>query len=70
MFFKRLWRSWNPWYILDVTHRGKQRRLIVKEFRKKTPKLITGRNIDNEWFEIKSETPMDYFIEEYRDDLK
>ena len=22
------------------------------------------------WFEIKSETPMDYFIEEYRDDLK
>lgn len=70
MFFKRLFRSWNPWYVLEVTHRGRDRRIIVKEFKKKTPKLLSGYNADSEWFEIKSDTPMDYYVEEYRDDLK
>ena len=70
MFFKRLFRSWNPWYILEVDHRGRTKRIIVKDFKKKTPKHIKGINSDGEWFEIKSDQPMDYFVEEYKADLK
>jgi len=68
--FTKLWRYFNPWYILEVNHRGKERRIIVKDFKKKTPKHISGTNSDDEFFELKSETPMDYYIEEYREDLK
>jgi hypothetical protein len=68
--FKKVWRSWNPWYVLEVTHRGKERRFIVKDFKKKSPKHISGTNADGEFFELKSETPMDFYVEEYRADLK
>jgi len=68
-FFKKLWRGWFPWYILEVTHRGKERIITVKDFKKKTPKLLSGYNSKGEWFEIKSNEPMDFYIEEYRDDL-
>ena len=70
MFFKRLFRSWNPWYILEVDHRGRTKRIIVKDFKKKTPNHIKGINSDGEAFELKSDTPMDYYIEEYKADLK
>jgi hypothetical protein len=69
-WFYKIWRSFNPWYVLEVNHRGKERRVIVKDFKKKTPKLLSGYNADGEWFEMRSEVPMDYFVEEYRDDLK
>lgn len=69
-WFKRLWRRWNPWYTLEVTHRGKIQRIIVKDFKKKTPKVLSGWDADGHWFELKSETPMDYYIVEYREDLK
>jgi hypothetical protein len=70
LWFYKIWRSWNPWYLLEVDHRGKPRRFIVKNFRKKTPKHIKGINSDGEWFEIRSSNPMDYFVEEYKADLK
>lgn len=69
-FFRNLWRYYNPWYVLEVTHRGRDLQIIVKDFKKKTPNLISGWDYTGEWFEIRSETPMDYFIEEYTDDLK
>ena len=68
--FKRLRRALNPWYVLEVTHRGQERRIIVKDFKKKTPKLLSGYDSDGNWFELKSDTPMDYYVAEYRDDLK
>ena len=67
---QRFIRSLNPWYRLEVTHRGLERKIIVKEFQKKSPKLITGYDLEGEWFELRSDTPMDYYIEEYTDDLK
>lgn len=67
--FKKIWRSWFPWYVLEVEYRGSTKRIIVKDFKKKTPKHIKGINSDGESFELKSETPMDYFITEYRQDL-
>jgi len=70
MFLKRIWRDLNPWYKLEVTHRGVERKIIVKEFKKKTPKLITGYDLNGEWFELRSDEPMDYYIEEFTDDLK
>lgn len=69
-WFYKIWRSWNPWYVLEVEHRGKSRRIIVKDFKKKTPKWIKGVNSDGEMFELKSDTPMDYFVQEYRGDLQ
>ena len=69
-WFYKLWRSWNPWYVLEVDHRGKSRRIVVSDFKKKTPKHISGRTSEGEWFELKSDTPMDYYVEEYREDLK
>lgn len=70
MFFRRIWRSLFPQYMLYVDHRGKEREIHVKEFKKKSPKRIAGVNIQGESFEIISVEPMDYYIEEYRDDLK
>ena len=69
-WFKRLVRGWNPWYTLEVTHRGKIQRIIVKDFKKKTPKILSGWDADGKWFELVSTEPMDYFIEEYTEDLK
>ena len=69
-WFYKLWRSWNPWFMLEVQYHQKTKRIIVKEFKKKTPKHIKGINSDNEAFELKSDTPMNYFIEEYKGDLK
>jgi len=69
-FFRRLWRSWFPHYILEVTHRGVNRRIFVTEFIKKTPKAIIVVNDQGERVELISVEPMDYYIEEYRDDLQ
>lgn len=69
-FFRKLWRSFFPQHILYVTHRGKERTIHVKNFKKVSPKKISGTNIHNEAFELHSVEPMDYFIEEYKDDLK
>lgn len=68
--FRRIWRSIFPQYILYVHHRGKDRVIHVKSFSKRSVKRITGVNIQNEEFEIVSVEPMDYYIEEYKDDLK
>lgn len=68
--FKKIWRGWFPWFMLEVQYGGKTKRIIVKEFKKKTPKHIKGINSDDELFELKSDIPMNYFIEEYRADLK
>ena len=70
IFLKKIWRWFNPWYTLEVEYRGKTKRIIVKDFKKKTPKHIKGINSDDEWFELKSDAPMDYFVEEYKADLK
>lgn len=69
MFFKRFWRSMFPEYILQVTHRGQERIIHVKEFKKLTPKRIKGVNKAGEEFEMVSNEPMEYFMEEYRKDL-
>jgi hypothetical protein len=69
-FFRRIWRSWFPQHILYVNHRGAERVIHVKDFKKRTPRRIVGVNLDGEEFEINSVEPMDYYIEEYRDDLK
>jgi hypothetical protein len=53
-----------------VQHRGKQQTIHIKSLRKKTPTKITGVNMQGEEFEIVSATPMDYYLEEFRDDLK
>jgi len=66
----KLWRSWNPWYILEVDYHGTTKRIIVKDFKKKTPRHIKGINSDDERFELKSDVPMDYYVQEYKDDLK
>ena len=69
-FFRRIWRSWFPQHILMVTHRGMERRIHVKSFKKITQKHIKGVNMEDETFELRSTEPMDYYIEEYRDDLR
>jgi hypothetical protein len=68
--FRRWWRSMFPQYILQVTHRGVERRIHVVKFTKKTQKKLAGVNSDGETFELISTEPMDYYIEEYRDDLR
>lgn len=70
LFFRRLWRRVFPQHILYVDHRGAERRIHVKSFSKRSPKRIVGVNIHGEEFEINSVEPMDYYIEEYKDDLK
>jgi hypothetical protein len=67
---RRLWRAMFPQYVLYVQHRGKQQTIHIKSLRKKTPTKITGVNMQGEEFEIVSATPMDYYLEEFRDDLK
>ncbi len=66
----RVWRSMFPQHILYVYHRGKDRVIHVKDFKKISPKKISGTNIQGEYFEIVSKDAMDYFYEEYRDDLE
>ena len=66
----KTWRSWNPWYTLEVDYRGTTKRIIVKDFKKKSPKHIKGVNSDGEWFELKSDKPMDYYVQEYKADLQ
>ena len=68
-FFCRLWRSWFPHHVLYITHRGTEYTIYVTDFKKLGPKKISGYNKDGEYFEFISIEPMDYFIEEYRDDL-
>lgn len=68
--FNRWWRSMFPQYILQVTHRGVERRIHVVKFTKKSQKRLVGTNIEGETFELVSITPMDYYVEEYRDDLR
>lgn len=70
MFFKRLYRSFFPEYILYVNHRGEDRIIHIKDLKKITPKVIKGVTVDDETFEIFSNEPMDYYLVEYRDDLK
>jgi len=69
MFFRRLWRYLFPHYVLHVTHRNDKKVICVKKFTKKTPKRIAGVTTDGAEFEIVSVEPMDYYIEERRDDL-
>lgn len=59
-----------PEYILFVSHMGENRTIHVKSFSKRSPKRIAGINIYGESFEIVSVEPMEYYIEEYKDDLK
>ena len=68
-FIRRIWRLIFPQYILYINHRGKERTIHVKNFKKVSPKKINGTNIQGESFEIASKDAMDYFYEEYRDDL-
>lgn len=70
MFFKRIYRSFFPEYILHVKHREKDRIIHIKDLKKISPKVIKGITIDNEAFEIFSNEPMDYYLVEYREDLK
>jgi hypothetical protein len=69
-FFRRIWRNIFPQHIIYVTHRGEHRTIHVKSFSKRSPKRIAGVNIHNEEFEIVSVEPMEYYIEEFKDDLK
>ena len=59
-----------PQYILEVNHRGIERRIHVVKFTKKTPKKLAGVNIDGETFELINTEPMNYYVKEYRDDLR
>ena len=69
-FLRRIIRAFWPEYILYVTHRNKERIIHVAEFKKVSPKRIKGIKKTGEEFELISVDPMDYYIEEYRDDLK
>lgn len=68
--FNRWWRSMFPQYILEVKHRGVDRRIHVTKFTKKTQKKLAGVNIEGESFELISTEPMDFYVQEYRDDLR
>jgi len=69
MFFRRLWRYFFPHYVLHITHRRAKKVVHVKKFHKKTAKRITGITTAGAEFELVSVNPMEYYIEEYRDDL-
>jgi len=69
LFFRRLWRYFFPQYVLYITHRKAKKVIYVKKFHKKTAKRITGITTSGAEFELVSTDPMDYYIEEYRDDL-
>lgn len=68
--FNKWWRSMFPQYILEVTHRDVKRRIHVVKFTKKTQKKLAGVNIEGESFELISTEPMDFYVQEYRDDLR
>ena len=70
MFFRKWWRSMFPQYILEVKHRGVERRIHVVKFHKKNMKKLAGINVHGETFELMSKEPMDYYVVEYRDDLR
>ena len=70
MMLKRWWRNMFPQYILEVNHRGVERRIHVVKFTSKRPKKLAGVNIDGETFEIVNTEPMNYYVKEYRDDLR
>jgi hypothetical protein len=70
MFFKRLYRAFFPEYIIYVNHRGKDRTIHIKDLKKVSPKVIKGITKDDEAFEIFSNEPMDYYLVEYKEDLK
>lgn len=59
-----------PEYILEVKHRGIERRIHVVKFRRKSMKKLAGVNVHGEAFELTSKEPMDYYIVEHRDDLR
>jgi hypothetical protein len=63
-FLVRFWRWLFPWHVLEVTHRGKDLKIIVKKFNKKSSKVIRGIDGDNKEFEIVSVEPMDYKVTE------
>ena len=70
MFFKRTWRGWFPEHIIHVSHGGEVKKIHAKELSKITPKRIKGVRKSGETFELVSIEPMEYYIVEYRDDLK
>jgi PIN domain nuclease of toxin-antitoxin system len=55
--------------VLHITHRKAKKVVHVKKFHKKTAKRITGITTAGAEFELVSVEPMEYYIEEYRDDL-
>lgn len=67
---KTLWRKMFPHYYLYVTHRGKEHTIYVTDIKKLSPKKISGYNKDGEYFEFISVEPMEYLLEEYKDDIK
>ena len=66
-FWEKVKRYFQPHYSLHVTHRGENLVLVVKSFQKKSPKLISGYTATGKWFELKSDTPMDYYIRQLED---
>ena len=54
--------------MLHVEHAGKKYQLHVKYFTKKTTTRIAGKTVDNKDFELVSTKPMDYYIEEYKNE--
>lgn len=67
--WKHIYRYFNPEYILYISHRGQDHEIHVREFYKKSPKKITGLTAKNEEFEFVSGYPMDYQIQEYRENI-
>ncbi len=69
-FLKLVYRKVFPEHYLYVVHNSKEYAIHVKKFKKISPTKISGYNKDGEYFEIFNSTPMNYYIEEYRDDLQ
>jgi hypothetical protein len=67
-----MWRKIKLWftpeYKLIVQHMGKEKILHVKKFKSKNPKKISGVTLDNKEFELKSVEPMEWQLEELKDD--
>jgi hypothetical protein len=55
---------------MKIKHRGVERRIHVVKFHKKNMKKLAGINVHGETFELMSKEPMDYYVVEYRDDLR
>lgn len=69
-FFRRIIRAFWPQHILLVSFKGDDLKIHCKEIKKLSPKRIKGIKISGEGFELVSVEPMDYYIEEYKDDLR